>query len=248
MKHTLLALQYDDLCEKEWEQAILRMLKSKRVHAVYTPNAMIAYRCFKDPSFFRLIGRGSYIVPDGEGVILGGVLAGNRFRHGKHAGVDMGETIARLCAQIGAPLFLYGGRRGVAKRAASRLFARYPGLRIAGTMHGYGNDPEAVAETIRKSGARAVFVCLGSPAQERFIDRYGDRTGASLLAGLGGSLDVYAGDIKRAPQAWIDARAEWLWRLMDDPRRLFGMATIPLYLTFCVCERFDRRRDGKEDK
>ena len=244
MKRTLLSLDFDDFSKQEWEFRLKQALLSPNATTVYTLNAEIADRCARDPDFCALIARGNLIAPDGEGILLGGKLAGNSFRHGKRAGVELGLTVAGLCAKEGCSLYLFGGAEGVVEEAARRLCERFPSLIIAGCSAGFGFDPGAVAEKIRASGAGAVFVCLGSPTQERWIDQWKDESRASLLLGLGGSLDVYAGRVERAPKAWIDAKLEWLWRLLLQPKRFFRMTAIPHYLALCLREGQRKKKAG----
>lgn len=232
MKHRLLSLSYDDLSAQEWVCRLRSAVNGAEAAALYTPNAEIAYRCLRDPTLSARIARGDLIAPDGEGILLGAKLAGHPFHHPKRAGVELGATVARLCAEEGRSLFLFGGTSGIAERAAARLCEQYPGLGIAGCACGYGFDSDAIVKRIRESGAAAVFVCLGSPMQEEWIDAHRAECGA-LLCGLGGSLDVYAGEVHRAPNAWIRLRLEWLWRGLCRPRRFWRMRCIPLFLWQC---------------
>ena len=242
MKKRLLSLSFDDLDREEWSAALRQALSEDGVCFLYTPNAEIAFRAEEDEAFRALLGRADYLSPDGDGVVLGAALWGNPLSHGKRAGVELGEEIARLCAEEGRGLFLYGGREGVAEEAANALRARYPSLSVVGTACGYGEGGKAVADRIRACGAEAALVCLGSPRQEEWIDRYGGESGARLLAGLGGSLDVYAGRTKRAPRVLRALRAEWLWRTACDPRRIGRLGAIPRFLLLCL------RNRGKGEK
>ena len=119
---------------------------------------------------------------------------------------------------------------GVAEQAAERLAAQYPGLKIAGTHDGYFKDDAPVAEAIWQSGADCVFVCLGAPKQELWMAQWGPETGAHLLCGLGGSLDVFAGVVERAPKFWSDHGLEWFYRLCKEPKRIGRMMKLPLFL------------------
>ena len=237
MKNTVLSLTFTDLPLSLWEKKIRSYLSSPAPHAIYTPNAEIAHRAQTDCDFCALLMRADALAPDGDGVILGGRLSKKTFRYGKRAGVALGIFTAKICAENGKSLFLFGGKEGVAKRAAIRLKKRFPDLIIAGTACGYGFDSRTIARQIKESGADAVLVCLGSPMQERWIDENKQETGASLLFALGGSLDVYAGDVRRAPKIWRVCKAEWLWRLIKDPTRLGRMRVIPKYLFLCARNR-----------
>ena len=112
-----------------------------------------------------------------------------------------------------------------------KLAQAHPGLRIAGTHDGYFHEDAPVVEEIRQSGADAVFVCLGAPKQEKWMARWGARTGAKLAIGLGGALDVFAGNVDRAPEKWRRMGLEWAYRLSREPTRIGRMAKLPLVLT-----------------
>ena len=122
-----------------------------------------------------------------------------------------------------------------------RLQKQYPGLKIAGTHDGYFKEDAPVVEAIRESGADCVFVCLGAPKQELWMARNGPATGAHLLCGLGGSLDVFAGTVERAPKFWSDHGLEWFYRLCKEPKRIGRMMKLPLFLVHVRQEKGKRK-------
>ena len=202
--------------------------------SVFTPNAEIAELAAEDENFRLILNRAGLLLPDGAGVVLASKILKTPLTE-KVAGVDFGERILALAAEKGYPVFLLGGRSGVAELAAEKQKARFPSLSVVGTHDGYfkkeGAENELVLRKINESGARILFVCFGAPAQEKWIDENKDRLSAVLLAaGLGGSLDVYAGNVKRAPQILIRAKLEWLYRLAREPRRAARMLKIPKYI------------------
>lgn len=212
---------------------------------VVTPNAVIAGKSLADPSLCRLLDRATLCLPDGAGAVLGARLAG-RTEHRKQkkmervtgnampppeavslpervAGIDFGKGVLRLAANRGESVYLLGGKPGVAEQAARRLTAELPSLSVAGTHDGYfaESETERVLANIRASGAAVLVVCLGFPRQERFLlDHAKDLPSVKIAMGLGGSLDVWAGNLRRAP-GWVQkAKLEWLWRCVGEPRRL----------------------------
>ncbi|MBR6738449.1 MAG: WecB/TagA/CpsF family glycosyltransferase, partial [Oscillospiraceae bacterium] len=122
----------------------------------------------------------------------------------------------------------------VAEKAAASLLARFPRLRIVGTASGYfirdGAENAAVVKKINESSADILFVCLGAPAQEIWASRNRASLSPKLIACLGGSLDVYAGEAKRAPKAFIKLRIEWLWRILREPKRIARAAALPKFM------------------
>ena len=196
--------------------------------AVYTPNALMLERAFRDGDFRRLLERASVLVPDGVGAVLLLHREGGCAR--RLTGVSLGMAVAEIAAERGLSLFLYGGKKGVARAAAAALKKTYPHLKISGTLDGYGDKDQAAA-TILESEADVVFVCLGSPLQERFIAReLCGKKGRTMTAfGLGGSLDVYSGRLERAPLFFRAMGAEWLYRMVREPHRF---RELPLLLSF----------------
>ena len=178
--------------------------------------------------------------PDGVGVIYASKIVGRPLK-GRVPGVDFASALMDRMAADGKNLFLLGAKPGVAEEAARRLSAAHPGLVVCGTHDGYFTEDEPVAAAIRESGAAAVFVCLGAPKQEKWINKNGAATGAKLLVGLGGSLDVFAGRVERAPEAWQKVGMEWLYRALKEPTRLKRVAKLPLFL----CSAVGARIEGK---
>ena len=117
---------------------------------------------------------------------------------------------------------------------ARNLESAHPGLIVCGTHDGYFTEDAPVVEAIRAAGADVAFVCLGAPKQEYWMIEHGPQTGAAFLIGLGGSLDVFAGTVKRAPEAWQKLGLEWLYRLLKQPSRIGRMAKLPLFLVSAV--------------
>ena len=128
----------------------------------------------------------------------------------------------------------------MAEEAARRLAEQYPGLRIAGTHDGYFQEDGPVTEAIRASGAEVVFVCLGAPKQEKWMAKNGAATGAHLLIGLGGCLDVFSGQVQRAPEIYRKLGLEWFHRLIKHPGRAGRMLKLPLFLVHVLEEKRKR--------
>ena len=176
-------------------------------------------------------------LPDGIGVIYAAKLLGRPLKR-RAPGVDFAQGLMERLSQSEKKLFLLGAKPGVAEQAAENLCGRYPGLNICGVSDGYFKDDAPVVEKIRVSKADVVFVCLGAPKQELWMAKNGPETGAALLVGLGGCLDVFAGTVQRAPEGWQKAGMEWLYRLIKEPSRFGRMAKLPLVLVDAIAARF----------
>jgi len=125
----------------------------------------------------------------------------------------------------------------IAEKAGCRIREQYPELVLCGTHDGYFQEDGPVVEDIRRSGADVVFVCLGAPKQELWMAKNGAATGAHLLCGLGGSINVFAGTAQRAPKFWCDHNLEWFYRLMKEPSRIGRMMKLPLFLVHVQQEK-----------
>ena len=201
--------------------------------SVFTPNSEIVQLCIEDASLRDRIYDGGLIVPDGIGVNKAARILGTPLK-GKVAGVDLGRRVMAFAAEEGFPVALVGGKPGVAEDAAAAMQAEYPNLNVCLTADGYfkkeGEENEAVLSRIRESGARIVFICFGAPAQEKWIAANRDKLpGVNLLLGLGGSLDVYSGRVKRAPAIFVRLGLEWLYRLLKEPKRIGRMMNLPKF-------------------
>lgn len=186
---------------------------------VFTPNPEMLYRASRDASFRAVLNSADLLVPDGVGVVLASRVLSRRPLATRVAGVDLLTGLFKRTRESG-PLrvFLLGSRPGVAARAAAALAARYPGLRVVGTEHGYFTDDDEVVEAIRAAGPELLVAGLGSPKQELWLAARRGALGGVVAVGAGGSLDVLSGDTRRAP-AWVRRlNLEWLYRILSSPR------------------------------
>ncbi|WP_051340461.1 WecB/TagA/CpsF family glycosyltransferase [Azospirillum halopraeferens] len=159
---------------------------------------------------------------DGMGVVWGARLAG-RTVPARVAGIDLMDRVLALCAKRGYRPYILGAKQEVLERAVANIRARYPDLTFAGFRNGYfkREDEPAIVEEIRASGADCLFVAISSPTKERFTQQYRDRLGVKFLMGVGGSVDVMAGITRRAPDWMQRAGLEWLYRVLQEPRRMW---------------------------
>jgi N-acetylglucosaminyldiphosphoundecaprenol N-acetyl-beta-D-mannosaminyltransferase len=135
-------------------------------------------------------------------------------------GIDLMERLLATAERHAWPVFFYGARPEALERFVAEVERRHPGLPVAGTQHGYADDPAAVAARVSGSGARLLFVGISSPFKERFLAEHLPRM--SLFAmGVGGAFDVWAGRTRRAPRWMQRGGLEWLYRLLQEPRRMW---------------------------
>ena len=236
MKTDILGVRIDQVDLDEAVERGQALLDEPGFHYVVTPNPEFLLTARKDPEFQKVLNEADLTLPDGIGVVYAAKILGTPLR-GRVPGIEFAQGLMGRMAGTGKKLFLLGAKPGVAEKAADNLRKTYPGLNICGVHDGYFQSDAPVAEAIRASGADVVFVCLGAPKQELWMAGHGPETGARLMVGLGGCLDVFAGNVQRAPEFWQRAGLEWLYRLFKEPRRIGRMVKLPLILIYAAGAR-----------
>lgn len=240
MRIDVLGVGFDNLTMEEAVAAGMELLHQEGAHYVVTPNPEIVEVCRENPEAMAAVNGADLVLPDGVGVVKGAAMLGTPLKE-KTPGIEFAAGLMEQMAREGMSLYLLGAKPGVAETAGKKLSAKYPGLRIAGAHDGYFQDDGPVVQAIADSQADAVFVCLGAPKQELWMKKNGLATGARLLCGLGGSLDVFAGVVERAPKFWSDHGLEWFYRLCKEPRRIKRMMKLPLFLVHVQQEKGRRK-------
>lgn len=200
------------------------------LHLVVTANPETVMKARRLPELAAAIRRADLVVADGVGVVWASRRLG-RALPGRVPGIELAEGLLRHCAATGHPVFLLGGRPAaggrpaVAERAARALARRWPGLEVCGTWHGYFAPEEepAVQEAVCRARPALLLCGMGCPRQELWLARHAaflGGCGVRVAIGVGGALDVWAGEVRRAPALLRRAGLEWLWRLGQNPRRL----------------------------
>ncbi len=215
-------------------EALARDKAEGKVFSVFTPNPEIVQLCIEQNEYYDVINSASMIVPDGIGVIKAAKILKTPLK-ARVPGIEIGERALEHCSKMGYKVFFLGGKPGVAEEAAKRKAEQYPGLEFCGAADGYfkkeGEENEAVIEKINAARPDLLFVCLGVPAQEKWIKENGPKlTSTKVCLALGGSLDVYSGNVKRAPKLFIKLNLEWFYRLLCDPKRIGRMMKLPKFL------------------
>jgi len=237
MKRDIFGVMIDDLDRRKLFIEIAKRMRENRRTVIFTPNPIMTQNAKKDVGFMEILNSSDYNIPDGNGMILASRLLKTPLKE-RICGIDLAESLLWEASRQGLRVFLYGGREGVASLAAKRLMAKHAGLKICGTLHGYGDSAEAVIKAIQKSRADLVFVCLGSPKQEKWIHENADLLPhVRLFMGLGGSLDVWSGKVRRAPKSIRDKGFEWLWRMTASPGRLKDFPKLAAFGLSAVAKR-----------
>lgn len=232
--------------ESAIEGEILKMLGRRGGARIFTPNPQMLAIAERDGSFKRILGSASLLLPDGVGVLLAARLSGENIPK-RITGIDTAHRILELSAQRGLRVAFVGGEKGIAAQAAMNLKKDIQNLNIVLTHHGYFNKAQDSAENkdltekLALCAPDILFVCFGTPAQEKWISENADSLpSVRIFMGLGGALDVWSGKTRRAPQLVQVANLEWLWRCIGEPRRFLRLAPLPALYSKIIGERIKK--------
>lgn len=175
-----------------------------------------------NPDLYQDVAKSDLVTADGMGIVLAARLAGHALS-GRVTGIDLMDRVLGLCSRRGLRPYILGAKQDVLDAAVYRIKLKHPGLSLAGTRHGYfdRSEEDHIVQTINDSGADCVFVGLPTPKKERFIARNRTRLHAHFVMGVGGSIDVLAGHVHRAPDWMQRYGLEWLFRTIQEPRRMW---------------------------
>lgn len=240
MRTPILGVLFDNVTMEEAVERAMGLMKRRGCYAV-TPNPEMILRSRKDPAFARALREADLVLPDGIGDLYAARILGTPLKE-RVCGADIYPCLLEQLSRRGGSVFLYGAKPGVAEQASANLAAEYPGLLIVGTEHGYGVEDVDLLHRIRETKPDLLLVCLGAPRQELWMRAHAGMEEVGLMMGLGGCLDLMAGNVKRAPERWRKWGLEWLYRLCQEPTRLGRMIQLPKILLLALVAR------GKERK
>ena len=212
MKYDILGVNVNNATMDEAVKEVSAFIDTTDAHMVVTPNAEILFVCHEDDYVKNIINSASFVAADGIGVVYAAKSYGTPLKE-KVPGCELGYNLLFEAAKKNAGVFLFGSKPGVADMAAANLKEKVPGLIISGTRDGYfkpEDEPEIIKQ-INDSGAKILWVCLGAPRQEKWMYEHRDELNVGVMLGLGGSMDVYAGTVQRAPKIFIKLGCEWLY-------------------------------------
>jgi N-acetylglucosaminyldiphosphoundecaprenol N-acetyl-beta-D-mannosaminyltransferase len=213
---------FDNVNMAEAIARIGEMLDGDTTHQVSFVNPACVNIAAVDRGYRRALARASFVLPDGIGTKIGADMLATPIKQNVN-GTDLFPRLCEVLAQRRAKIFLLGGGPGVPEAVAARVTQQWPGTQVVGCRHGFytaAEEGEVVAE-VRNSGADIVFIARGVPMQDIFIDRYLSMFGVRVVMGVGGLFDFVAGRIDRAPRWMRDSGLEWMYRLMQEPTRMW---------------------------
>ncbi len=227
----ILGCRLDPIDATEAAQRIVELARTSGGAQVVTLGTEMVVYAQNDERFREIVNGSALSLCDTIGLLAVARKRGAGLRE-RVAGVELIERLCREAAAQALPVYFLGSAEGVAAEAAAVLSRRYPGLRVAGARNGYFSEAEspAVVAAIAASGAKLLFAGLGSPRQEFWLADHLRETGCGAGIGVGGSFDVVAGRVARAPQSFRRLGLEWLYRLLKEPRRWRRQLALPRFV------------------
>lgn len=218
-------------------------IQEKSPHHIVTANPEIIYASNYNPELMTIVNHAALITADGAGVVWAAGQLGRPLKE-RVTGIDLVYRICEKAPEQGWKIFILGSAPGVADTAAENIRNAYPGIQIVGTQHGYFKPEEepGIVEAIKTAAPDVLFVALGAPKQEMWISQYKETLQVPAMLGIGGSMDVLSGNVKRAPEIWQKMNLEWLYRLISQPSRWRRMLNLPKFAVAVLKQKMLRRK------
>lgn len=224
----ILGAEVDMLTMAEAEAKAMEMMETDGCSVIYTPNSEIILYASNNPEFMAKLNSADMTIADGIGVVYAAKMLHKPLKE-RVAGYDLVRRMFPAMAAKGKSVYLLGSKPGVAEEAAKAIEKEYPGIVIAGTHDGYFKEDAPVIEAVNAAAPDFLMVCLGFPKQEEWIYKNRASLNAKLVIGAGGCLDVFAGNVLRAPEFFCKHGLEWFYRLIKQPYRFVRMLALPKF-------------------
>jgi N-acetylglucosaminyldiphosphoundecaprenol N-acetyl-beta-D-mannosaminyltransferase len=220
-RQTLFGVELDPLTMDETVQRCLEAVRDGKQLEIGVVNAAKLVNMRRDPRLADAVAGCDLVLADGQAVVWAGRVLRAPLPE-RVAGIDLFLRLLAEAESAGMSVYFLGAKEEVLEQMLLRVADRFPGLKVAGSRNGYFDDSrqESIADAIAQSGAQMLFLGMTSPKKEIFTAAHGARTGARVVHGVGGSFDILAGVTKRAPKSWQRWGVEWLYRALQEPRRL----------------------------
>ncbi|MCQ2754489.1 MAG: WecB/TagA/CpsF family glycosyltransferase [bacterium] len=229
MSVELLGYRINDFEFSEAVDNALKLAKENKVSQIVTINPEMFEAAEYDSEFSKIIDEAEMVVPDGIGVKIG--LKLNGYDVERIPGVDLAKELLHGAADEKIPVAIIGAKEEIIIKAIENIKTELSNLNITYYHNGYFNDDNFIYEELKKSEARIILVAMGSPRQEKFIYNAKEVLPYGVMIGIGGSLDVWSGVVKRAPEIYQKLGMEWLYRTLSQPERIKRIfPAIPLFL------------------
>ncbi len=231
---------------REAMEIVENFLKGDGCKKIFTPNTEIVMEA-KEHSYLRdLVNLADLVIPDGIGLIYASKLRGKPLKE-RVTGYDVSMELLKIANRDNLRLYLLGGKPGVSQKAAENIEKKYPNIDIVGNHHGYfkgvhlgeenSQEEREIIEEINRLKPHIIFLGLGFPKQEVWINEYSNILESKVIIGNGGVIDILAENAKRAPDIFIKLNLEWFYRLISDPSRIKRQIAIPKFIFSVLTDR-----------
>lgn len=221
------------------QELIKKILDFDKIHII-SGNPEVLFNGINNSELYsNFTGKNSIIIPDGVGTVIASKLVHEPVKE-KIAGIEVMDELLKYCAKNNKGVYLLGAKSEILDECISKLKIKYPGIKIAGQHNGYFDMDSCIniINDIKTSDAYVLFAAMGAPRQEKFIVKYMDELPCNIFMGVGGSFDVLAGKVSRAPKWMIKLGMEWLYRVGKEPSRIKRLGSIPKFLLMVVHEKY----------
>ncbi|HEX2946783.1 MAG TPA: WecB/TagA/CpsF family glycosyltransferase [Clostridia bacterium] len=234
----ILGIPVDSITMTEAVEKVGTFISDGGIHTIFTPNAEIMMAAHRNPELASILTGADMLTADGAGVVLASKIL-NKALPEKVSGFDLVKKVFETYSKDGIRCFLFGSKPGVSEAAAERIRNDYPGVIVAGCRNGYFTDEDDadIVNTINSANADILLVALGAPKQEMWINSHLGRLNCKVCIGVGGTIDVFSGNTKLAPDFFRRNGLEWLYRLCKEPKRAKRMLDLPRFVTRVVWSR-----------
>jgi len=230
-----------DFINKSFNEVVelqAKAVKGGKKSFVVTANPEIVMYAKEQPDYKEIVQSADMVVPDGIGIVIASKILNHPIQE-RVAGFDLMMRLLELGNENKWGIYLLGGKKATNEKAVANISSKFPQLKIVGSHHGFFDwKMDGITEEIKAANPDIVFVALGFPKQEQWISENLDHFSKGLFIGVGGSIDVLAGEVKRAPKFWRKMNLEWLYRLLSQPSRWRRMLALPQFLWQIVKIKF----------
>ena len=242
-KIKICGVNIDNVNMAETVEILKKYLKGDRAKRIYTPNTEIAMMAKDDQDLKDILNKGDLIIPDGIGLIYGSKIRKKPLKE-RVTGFDVSVELLKIANENSYRLYLLGGKEGVAKEAAENIKKDYPNIEIAGYHNGYfkgshmdiedSQEEKDIIEAIRSNKTDILFVGLGFPKQEMWINDHIEKLNIKIAIGNGGTMDILSGNMQRAPEIYQKLGLEWFYRLIKEPSRIKRQILLPKFILYVL--------------
>lgn len=245
----ILGVPFNNMTPIETVEMLNVLLDGDTKSAVFTPNPEMVMTARKDPEFMEVLNNAAINLPDGIGIVYASRFTENVIEE-RVPGCDTMLALFDRIKGTKKTVYFFGGAPGVAEKAREEMQKKYKGLNVVGAADGYFDEEKekAIIEEINTLKPDLLLVGIGFPKQEKWIASHLDMLDVKVAVGVGGSLDVFSGTVKRAPKIFIKLGLEWFYRLLCQPSRIGRMMQLPAFMVTVIKERYGKKGKAKKPK